>query len=160
MSASILKHIWLISPHFVCYTETKMSSFWRNVRQFGNYQSDNFWCSQWRKLCQIDYFVIWVYMHDTETAHHNQRCLVWWHSSGSTMAQVMAWCLTASSHYLNQCWLPFILWHSPETIFLEVLKISVQGHDFANFNSIIISISPMSQWVQEVPSWHIHIDHL
>ena len=25
--------------------------------------------------------------------------------SGSTLAQVMAWCLMAPSHYLNQCWL-------------------------------------------------------
>ena len=39
---------------------------------------------------------------------------IWWHGSGSTLAQVMAWCLTAPSHYLNQCWLIIneILWHS------------------------------------------------
>ena len=30
---------------------------------------------------------------------------IWWHISGSTLAQVMACCLTALSHYLNQCWL-------------------------------------------------------
>ena len=32
----------------------------------------------------------------------------------STLVQVMAWCLTAPSHYLNQCWLTIkdILWHS------------------------------------------------
>ena len=30
---------------------------------------------------------------------------VWWHESGSTQAQVMAWFLTAQSHYLNQRWL-------------------------------------------------------
>ena len=30
---------------------------------------------------------------------------IWWHRFGSTMAQVMAWCLTAPSHHLNQCWL-------------------------------------------------------
>ena len=29
----------------------------------------------------------------------------WWQRSGSTMAHVMACCLTAPSHYLNQCWL-------------------------------------------------------
>ena len=27
-----------------------------------------------------------------------------WHGSGSTLAHVMAWCLMAPSHYLNQCW--------------------------------------------------------
>ena len=30
---------------------------------------------------------------------------IWQQRSGSTVAQVMACCLTASSHYLNQCWL-------------------------------------------------------
>ena len=29
---------------------------------------------------------------------------IWWQSSGSTWAQVMACCLTAPSHYLDQCW--------------------------------------------------------
>ena len=45
----------------------------------------------------------------------------------STLAQVMAWCLTAPSHYLNQCWLIFskVLWHSSEGIIMtwEDLKI-------------------------------------
>ena len=41
---------------------------------------------------------------------------IWRHRSGSTLAQVMACCLTAPSHYLNQCWLIIseVLWHSPE----------------------------------------------
>ena len=30
---------------------------------------------------------------------------IWRHRSGSTLAQVMACCLIAPSHYLNQCWL-------------------------------------------------------
>ena len=29
----------------------------------------------------------------------------WWHRSWSALASVMACCLTAPSHYLNQCWL-------------------------------------------------------
>ena len=41
---------------------------------------------------------------------------IWWHRSGSTLAQVMACCLTAPSHYLNQCWLIIskVQWHSSE----------------------------------------------
>ena len=27
---------------------------------------------------------------------------IWWHRSGSSLVEVMAWCLTAPSHYLNQ----------------------------------------------------------
>ena len=36
--------------------------------------------------------------------------------SGSTLAQVMACCLTAPSHYLNHCWhfIKGVLWHQPE----------------------------------------------
>ena len=30
---------------------------------------------------------------------------IWWHRIWSTLGQVMACCLTAPSHYLNQCWL-------------------------------------------------------
>ena len=45
----------------------------------------------------------------------------WWHRSGSTLAQVMAWCPTAPSHYLNQCWLIIksVLWHSLESNFTK-----------------------------------------
>ena len=38
---------------------------------------------------------------------------IWQHRSGSTMIQVMACCLTAPSHYLNQCWIiSKAQWHS------------------------------------------------
>ena len=30
---------------------------------------------------------------------------IWWYRCGSEMPQVMAWWLTASSHYLGQCWI-------------------------------------------------------
>ena len=42
-----------------------------------------------------------------------------WHKSGSTLAQVMACCLTAPSHYLNQCWLIIskVQWHPSESNF-------------------------------------------
>ena len=41
---------------------------------------------------------------------------IWRHKSRSTLAQVKACCLTAPSHYLNQCWLIFseVQWHSVE----------------------------------------------
>ena len=39
---------------------------------------------------------------------------IWRQRSGSPLAQVMACCLTAPSHYLNQCWLTIskVEWHS------------------------------------------------
>ena len=40
---------------------------------------------------------------------------IWGQRSGSTLAQVMACCLMATSHYLNQCWLIIngAVWYSP-----------------------------------------------
>ena len=51
---------------------------------------------------------------------------IWWQRSGSTLAQVMAYCLMTPSHYLNQCWLinTKVLWHSPRAFSWEDLKIS------------------------------------
>ena len=48
----------------------------------------------------------------------------WRHISGSTLAQVMACCLPAPNHYLNQCWLIFskVPWHSSEGIIIKDLK--------------------------------------
>ena len=41
---------------------------------------------------------------------------IWRHRSESTLIQVMACCLMAPSHYLNQCWLVIseVQWQSPE----------------------------------------------
>ena len=40
---------------------------------------------------------------------------IWWHRSGSTLAQVIACCLMAPGHYLIQSWLIIsdVLWHLP-----------------------------------------------
>ena len=46
---------------------------------------------------------------------------IWRHRSGSTLAQVMACCLAAPSHYLNHCWLIIskVQWHSSEGNFVR-----------------------------------------
>ena len=58
-------------------------------------------CIGWAlgELCDLDFW-----------PHHDLNSLrpsdcIWRHRPGSTLAQVMACCLTAPSHYLNQCWL-------------------------------------------------------
>ena len=47
------------------------------------------------------------------------RDAIWRQRSGSTLAQVMACCLTAPSHYLKQCWLIIseVQWHSYQSNF-------------------------------------------
>ena len=66
---------------------------------------------------------------------------IWRHRSGSPLAQVMASCLTAPSHYLNQSGVIIteILWHLPDGDFTENTqryisricdrKLSIQCHD-------------------------------
>ena len=46
---------------------------------------------------------------------------IWHWRSWSTLVQLMACCLTAPSHYLNQCWLIIskVLWHSSEDIIMR-----------------------------------------
>ena len=43
---------------------------------------------------------------------------IWRHRTRSTLVQIMACCLTAPSHYLNQCWLIIseVPWHSSQGI--------------------------------------------
>ena len=47
-----------------------------------------------------------------------------WYSCNSTLVNVMAWCQTAPSHYLNQYWqtITEILWHSSEVNFLPMFN--------------------------------------
>ena len=53
---------------------------------------------------------------------------IWQQRPGSTLAQVMACCLTAPSHYLNQCWLIIsgVQWHSYQGNFMQT-KSSLQS---------------------------------
>ena len=53
---------------------------------------------------------------------------IWPWRSWSTLVQVMACCLMAPSHYLNQCWLIIskVLWHSSEDIIIRRFEDSNQ----------------------------------
>ena len=61
-----------------------------------------------KKLCKMAGFAVLFVVYDLTMMVFNKLwpCdTMWWHQSRSTLAQVMAYCLTAPSHYLNQCWL-------------------------------------------------------
>ena len=79
--------------------------------------------SDYHKMADTDVPLLWSTLrrrtekehqcgHELESCHwHNSLWpsdAIWWHRSGSSLAQVMAWCLTAPSHYLNHCWLIII----------------------------------------------------
>ena len=65
----------------------------------------NFQISIWgnvsvNAVCQILYFFLGQYVNSLWPSD-----AIWRERSGSTLAQVMACCLTAPRHYLNQCWI-------------------------------------------------------
>ena len=72
----------------------------------------------------------------------------WWHESGSTLAQVMAWCCQAPSHHLNQCWLLIseVLWHSLWK-FTESAQNIILYNSFENYAPKITATSPRGPWV-------------
>ena len=72
-----------------------------------------------------------------------------WHISGSTLAQVVAWCRQAPSHYLNQCWLiSEVIWHSPEGDFAGNAQDIYLWYKFGNDWFKITAASAKEQWVK------------
>ena len=68
---------------------------------------------------------------------------IWCQGSGSTLAQVMACCQMAPSHYLNQCRLinTDVLWHASECNFTGSAQDFNLNHELENFPFEIIAIS-------------------
>ena len=59
---------------------------------------------------------------------------MWRQVSGSTLAQVMACCLTVPSHLLNQFWLP---WWNPSECTSFILHIELENFNFPGANELI-----------------------
>ena len=90
-----------------------------------------------------------------------------WHRSGSTLAQVMAWCHPAPSHYLDWCWLTInkVQWLSSESNFTkDTSAIDHQYHlennlkfcsNFPGANELIACYSDKlrGSWGQENLAW-------
>ena len=68
----------------------------------------------------------------------------------STLVHVMASCLTAPSHYMNQCWqvIVKVLWHSPEGNFAANAQATILYNEFENYIFQNTSTSPRDQWVK------------
>ena len=75
---------------------------------------------------------------------------IWRQWSWTTLAQVMACCLTAPSHYLNQCWLIIrgVLWHTSESSFAGIAQGIDSGYEFEKYILKNIFKSPRGQWVK------------
>ena len=100
--------------------------------------SDNYFCSY--KRCSLNSL--------------GPSDAIWRQRPGSPLAQVMACCLTAPIHYLDQCWfiMDLMLWHPPENNFIGIFQNINSINEFENNNFKIITVSPKGQWVNP-PCW-------
>ena len=82
---------------------------------------------------------------------------IWWHGTRLTLDQVMACCLIATSHYLNQCWLIISEdpWHSSQGIIHRWSEDTNQWNEIENFSFQMASKSPRGQWVKP-KYWKLH----
>ena len=74
---------------------------------------------------------------------------VWWHRSESTLAQVMACCLTVPSHYLSHCWLIICeIWlHSSERNFTRNVQDDYHLWESQNYKFKITAMpSRTNEW--------------
>ena len=69
---------------------------------------------------------------------------------GSSLAQAMAWCLTTSSHYLNQCWVvnSQVLWQSHGSNFTASAQATILYNECEKYTFEIALIYPRGQWVK------------
>ena len=76
---------------------------------------------------------------------------------GRTLVQVMACCLMAPSHYLNQCWLIITKeqWHSSDGSFTRDAPAINHSNYFENHLYKILLKSVRGQWVKGPYSWVI-----
>ena len=78
--------------------------------------------------------------------------ILWWHRSGSTLAQAMACCLMAPSHHLNQFWflISQVLWHSPKYNFTTSAQATIQYKEFENDTFENTATPPRGQCVKYI----------
>ena len=76
--------------------------------------------------------------------------VICWQRSGSTLAQIMARCLMAPSHYLNQRWLLIgrVQWHSSECNLTRDTSAISHWNNLEKYLSKILFKFSRSQWVK------------
>ena len=110
--------------------------------------NNNLFCQQWWQSWHYDNSLVFsVCLYNSLRPSD----AIWRQKSPSTLAQVMAWCLMAPSHHLNQCWLFIIdvLQHSPEGYFTASAQATIL-YEFKNHTFNITAIFPRRQWVKVV----------
>ena len=83
---------------------------------------------------------------------------IWWHKSGSTLAQVMPFCLMAPNYWLNQCWLIIskVQWYSFDSNFTRYLHQESLKLDWELLiNRFLSNIPGASESSNYMPKWII-----
>ena len=95
--------LWQLMPWSLASPGNQQPWYWicRINKCLSSTRTDfNYLCLQ----CVEKWQIMWLYFYIFLT-HCSLMTDIWWYRSGSTLAQVMACCLTAPSHYLNQYWI-------------------------------------------------------
>ena len=81
--------------------------------------------------------------------------------SRSRLVQVVACCLTAPSHYLNQCWLIIsgFLWHSPTAYFTQSAQDIILSNEFQNTCTLVKLLPHLrGQWVESFFTYWLYTE--
>ena len=82
--------------------------------------------------------------------------LIWRHRTGSTLTQIIAWCLLAPSNYLNQCWLLIeeALWYPHESNLTASAQVTMMyKFDNVSFKNDTTSSNNISKNTDAVLPW-------
>ena len=73
---------------------------------------------------------------------------MWWHRTGSTLARVMACCLVAPSHYLNQCWLTIskVPCHSSEGIIIRRSEDTITAFSWKQITEFLFKVTVVNHF--------------
>ena len=111
------------------------------------------------------FFILLPTCHDIFTINSLRPSdAIWRQRSGSTSDQVMAWCLMAPNHYLNQCWLIISKaeWHSSKGKFTRDTSVINRLNYLENEVPKISFKFPRGHWVKKLtimsprPLWVIN----
>ena len=136
-------NIYMVWYHFMTHEICKIHHIWESKCTLVIIYCKPHWqpfCSLWHLANNV-----WLTFNSLHPSD-----VIWWHRSGSTLAQVMTCCLNTSSHYLNQCWFFFsgVLWYSPESNFAANAQTTVLHDQFENYIFEIAAKTPMVQLVK------------
>ena len=149
-------------PFFIIYGDLNVPNFRPRCRFCAMclIRSINRFCIDWRISYVLFCYTCWLVDAVFRLMELRVNSLwpsdaIWRQRSGSTLAQVMACCLAAPSHYLNQWWLIIsrVQSHSYEGSFIRDTSAIDHYNQLENYSSQIYFEPPRGQWADVFWSW-------